>query len=143
MGVITGGDLIHPALTSIAREYEITAATFEMLGGLKEIEFRAFDFESQKRGPPTIISHPMEIVSGHGTISLLDELPHVHTHFTVAFSDLNSPQGIAVVGGHVTRAAAHAVEFTLTAFDGVPVYRSHDPETGLMLWDFPPVPSSP
>jgi predicted DNA-binding protein with PD1-like motif len=136
MGTLTGGVEIHPALVEIALTHKIQTATFEMLGGLTEVEFRAFDFEGQKRKPPIIFTRPMEIVSGHGTISLLDRQPNVHLHLAVAFGDTDAPHGISVVGGHVTRVFAHAVEITITAYDGAPVHRKMDEETGLMLWNF-------
>lgn len=137
MGTLTGGVEVHPALIEVARAQAIHTATFELLGGLTEVEFRSFDFEGQKRKPPITFTRPMEIVSGHGTLSLLDGEPNVHLHLAVAFGDTDTPHGISVVGGHVTRAVAHALEFTLTAYEGAPVHRKLDEGTGLMLWKLP------
>ncbi len=46
-----------------------------------------------------------------------------------------APHGIALIGGHAVRAIAFAVEFTLTAYDGLPVYRALHRGTGLNLWE--------
>ncbi|MDW8318974.1 MAG: hypothetical protein RMN53_14170 [Anaerolineae bacterium] len=74
------------------------------------------------------------IVAGHGTVSRLDGRPHVHLHLVLAWRDDAAPHGVALVGGHAARALAFAVEFTLTAYDGVPMERRPDPTTGLALW---------
>ena len=76
----------------------------------------------------------MEIVNGHGTVSLLDGKPHVHIHLALSFRDPDAPHGIAVIGGHCASARAFAVEFVLTAYDGAPVNRGLDAATGLQLW---------
>lgn len=137
MGTLTQGELLHDAFAALATRLSISAATFELLGGLTEVEFTAYDFVSQTRLPAIIHTGAVEIVSGHGTISLLNDQPHIHTHLTVAYRDSTAPNGIAVLAGHVARAAVFAVEFTLTAYDGAPVYRAPDAATGLNLWHFP------
>jgi len=135
MGTITDGADLHGSLAATARTHDIQTATFEMLGGLHEVEFTAYDFVAQAHRDSLIFKQAMEIVAGHGTLSLLDDALHVHVHLTVSFRDPAQPHGIAVVGGHVARAVVYAVEFTLTAYDGAPVRRGHHAATGLKLWD--------
>jgi predicted DNA-binding protein with PD1-like motif len=135
MGTCTNGEPIHPALAHIALTHHIHAATFELLGGLTEVELTAYDFLQQRRLEPLRFQRPLEIVAGHGTISWLDGAPHIHTHLTLAFRDATAPHGIALIGGHAAHAVAFAVEFTLTAYDGVPVTRALHPATGLQLWN--------
>jgi predicted DNA-binding protein with PD1-like motif len=115
----------------------IQFGTFELLGGLSEIEFTAYDFVSQTRLPPLIRTGAMEITGGHGTISLLNGQPHIHTHLVVSFRDESVAYGIGLMGGHVSRAICYAVEFTLTAHDGAAVHRVHHSGTGLKLWNLP------
>ena len=134
MGTITGGVDVHKALAETAVSHQITTATFELLGGLHEATFTAYDFEKQERLDPVVLKRPLEIVSGHGTISLLDEQPHVHIHLSVSFRDSRYPHGVGMVGGHVAQATAFAVEFTLTAYDGEPMRRELHKPTGLKLW---------
>lgn len=137
MGTLTNGESIHEAFAKIAYTQTIHAATFELLGGLIEVEFTEYDFINKIRKEPLTFKRPLEILSGHGTISRLKDEPHVHTHLTLSFRDESAPNGIAIIGGHAARAVAFAVEFTLTAYDGVPVNRSMHKGTGLQLWDLP------
>lgn len=137
MGTITDNLPIHTALAQVALENDIKTATFEMLGGLTEVEFTAYDFVSQTRLPPLVFTRPVEIIAGHGTISQLDNQPHIHIHLAVAFRDKQAPHGISVVGGHTARALAFAIEYTLTSYDGAPIHRAPHPTTGLKLWSVP------
>jgi predicted DNA-binding protein with PD1-like motif len=135
MGTLTDNVLIHEALAQVARTQHIHTATFELLGGLHEVELTAYDFVTQTRLKPLMFRGAMEIVSAHGTIALLDGQPHIHTHMTLAWRDETAPQGIVMIGGHVARAMAFAVEFTLTAYEGASVHRATHASTGLNLWD--------
>ena len=140
MGTLTDGADIHAALVEVATRHNIQTATFDLLGGLHEVEFRAFDFHSQQRQTPLRLARPQEIVAGHGTITLLEGQPQVHLHLVVAYQDAAAtPHPIVVLAGHASRAIAFAIEFTLTAYDGHPVHRTHHAGTGLMLWDLPRV----
>lgn len=137
MGTLTDNADVHASLTEVAEKHNIQTATFELLGGLREVEFRAFDFDSQQRKAPLNFKRALEIVAGHGTISILDNKPHVHLHLAVAYQDSESPNGIVVLAGHASKAIAFAIEFTLTAYDGNPVHRAKHEGTGLMLWNLP------
>ncbi len=137
MGTLTNGQNIHEAFAQIADSKNIQAATFEMLGGLTEVEFTEFDFINKIRKEPLVFVRPLEILSGHGTISRLNGEAHVHSHLTLSFRDEYAPNGISVIGGHAARAIAFAVEFTLTVYDGVPVNRQMHEGAGLQLWSFP------
>ena len=134
MATVTDGALLHDALSDFAKQHDIQTATFDMLGGLHEVEFTAYDFVKQERLLPLVHKGAMEIVAGQGTISMLDDEPHVHIHLALAFRDETATHGIDVIGGHVSRAVAYAVEITLTAYDGAPVRREMDMQTGLKLW---------
>lgn len=142
MGTITDQADVHAALAEVAATHHIHAGSFDLLGGLREVEFRAFDFDSQLRKPPLTFTRPLEVVSGHGTIALLDGKPHIHMHLAVAYQDDSAPQGIVVLAGHAARAVAFALEFTLHAYDGNPVQRAKDEKTGLMLWNLPKFPET-
>ena len=142
MGTLTGGANVHEALAEVATQLNTQTATFEMLGGLSEVEFSEYSFATQQRNPPLTFKRPLEIIAGHGTISLLDGKPFVHLHLTLSFQDKEMPKGIAVVGGHCARALAFAIEFTLTVYDGAPAQRAKHAGTGLMLWDLPPLADS-
>lgn len=134
MGTLTENVDVHAALAQVARVQNITAGTFELLGGLTEVEFTEYDFVQQARKPTLKFTRALEIVAGHGTLSLLDNEPFVHLHLVCSFRDEGASNGIALIGGHAARAVAFAVEFTLTAFDGAPVHRALHAGTGLKLW---------
>lgn len=134
MGTLTGGVDLHSSLSDVMQRLQGASATFELLGGLSEAEFTAYDFTRQTRQPARVVSGAFEIVAGHGTISWLDDLPHVHTHLLLTARDETAPQGVFVIGGHCARATVYAVEFTLTVYDGERVTRQNDAATGLKLW---------
>ncbi len=138
MGTLTDEEYIHDALVKIARKENIQAATFELLGGITSVELSEYNFQTRQRNPSLFYFRPMEIISGHGTISMLDGEPYVHVHLTLSYQDEDANDaGIVVIGGHASKAKAFAVEFTLTAYDGVPVHRKMHEGTGLKLWDLP------
>jgi predicted DNA-binding protein with PD1-like motif len=140
MGTLTDGVDVPAALVEVARRQNIQAGTVDLLGGLTEVELTAYDFATQTRQPPLTFKRALEIVAGHGTLSLLEGEPSFHLHLACAFRDPAQPHGIAMIGGHAARAIAFAVEFALTAFDGVPVHRALHAGTGLKLWNLPPLP---
>ena len=135
MGTLTDGAVVHDALATISAELDIKTATFELLGGLSEATFTAYDFTTQTRHPARTFSGALEVVSGHGTISQLNGQPHIHIHTTLAFQDASQPNGIALIGGHLAHGVAFAIEFTLTSYQGNPVHRKLHQGTGLQLWN--------
>lgn len=138
MGTITDEEYIHEALAKIAKKENIRAATFELLGGITSAELSEYNFQIRERNPSLFYFRPLEIIAGHGTISMLDDEPHIHLHLTLSYQDDDgTDSGVVVIGGHVVKAKAFAVEFTLTAYDGVPVHRAMHEGTGLKLWDLP------
>lgn len=137
MGTLTDGAALHDSLQQTAEALNIQTATFELLGGLHEVQFTAYNFETQTRMAPITIKRPMEIVSGHGTISQLEDGLHIHTHLTISFRDTSAAYGMTILGGHAAYARCFAVEFTLTSYDGDPVERGMHESTGLKLWALP------
>jgi predicted DNA-binding protein with PD1-like motif len=133
MGTLTNGVALHAALAELAHTLAIEAATVDLLGGLTAATLTAYDFTRHVRAAPRELTGALEIVSGHGTISRLDDAPHVHLHAVLAPAD-----AAPLVGGHLAAATVFAVEFTLTCYDGAPVVRRLHPDTGLQLWSLPP-----
>lgn len=134
MGTLTDGVDLHASLENIMHSLQGASATFELLGGLTEAEFTAYDFATQTRYTPLVVTGAFEIVAGHGTIAWLDDAPHVHTHLLLTSRDDSALNGVRVIGGHCARATVYAVEFTLTVYDGERVTRQADASTGLKLW---------
>ena len=134
MGVLKPGSELMASLASEARAHGVLAGTVQFLGGLLSVDLRAFDFDSKTRSGSTRIHGQLEVVSGHGTISELEGEIHVHVHIVAGLNDERSLDGRRLVGGHVQSAEVFAIEFTLLAFDGMPVRRKNDEQTGLRLW---------
>ncbi len=141
MGTLTDDADVHASLAEAARALGVNTGMFELLGGLTRVEFTEYDFAARQRKPALSFERALEIVAGHGTLSLLDGAPSVHLHLVCAFRDPAQPHGIALIGGHAARAIAFAVEFTLLAFDGTPVRRTWHAGSGLKLWSLPTLPN--
>ncbi|MBW4436822.1 MAG: DNA-binding protein [Pleurocapsa minor GSE-CHR-MK-17-07R] len=138
MGTITAADL-HESLQQVATEWQVTAGLVTLLGTLYDAELTAIDLDSQTRTPPVSLSGTLEIVGGHATISRMADAPHVHAHLVLSTRTGDDMASIAVYAGHVSKARVHAVEFVLTAYDGVPVERAIHARSGLNLWKLPTI----
>ncbi len=132
MGSILNEEL-HPVFARLMTELNIRAGSVQFIGGLTDVEFRSWDILSKTRRPPVTFSGALEVVSSQGHLSYQDGAPHIHLHATVTVPH----SGIWVAGGHVQRAMAFAVEFTMWAYDGGELVRRYDPQTGLNIWDQP------
>ena len=132
MGTILNEEL-HPAISRLMIELNIRAGSVQCIGGLTDVEFRNYDIISKTRRAPIIFSGSLEFVNSLGHLSYFEGSPHVHLHATVTVPH----SGIWVAGGHVQRAMASAVEFTVRAYDGMELIRRLDEETGLSLWEQP------
>lgn len=132
MGSILNEEL-HPALTRIMTEFNVRAGSVKIIGGLTDVEFRAYDFVNKTRRPPIMFSGALEIVNAYGHLSYSEGMPHVHIHATITVPH----SGIWVAGGHVQRAVTFAAEYTLWAYDDGELVRKYDEYTGLYIWDLP------
>lgn len=132
MGTILDEEL-HPAFRRLMDEYQIYAGSVQFIGGLTQIEFRSYDLQKKIRRPPVSHCGALDVVHAYGHLSYRDDLPHVHLHAAVTVPH----SGIWTTGGHVERATAFAIEFTIWAYDGAALTRSFDEATGLDLWQQP------
>ena len=137
MGTLTHGADVHNSFVQMARELNIPAAKFDMLGGLSRVELSEYDAVTRQRKGTRTFERHLEVVGGHGTLSWLNVAPQVHLHLVIAFQDETHAHGITLIGGHVIRATAFALEFTLNVYEGAPVERAMDEGTGLALWHLP------
>ena len=122
------GDDIVGAITGYVAEQRIQAAWFTYLGAVSAASLRYYDQVAHAYSDFTVDRH-LEVLSGVGNVSLLDEAPFVHTH--AAFGD---DQGRAL-GGHLNSGCTvFALEVNLQEFVGEPPIRLPDEPTGLKLW---------
>lgn len=136
VGRINRGEEFLTALKSFAIENNIKAAYFSAIGALEELKVAEYDQASKVYREPLHLTHPVEILSCTGNISILDREPFVHAHISVSREVINfdGRKDIHVTGGHLTEAKVFACEIIIQEFEGVELVRDHDPETGLKLW---------
>jgi hypothetical protein len=121
-----GLDLVEQ-ITDLASGARIEAATFMVIGALRQAELSYYDQE-KKEYHNFGVDGPMELVSCNGNVSIRDSRPFVHAH--AVLSDLRGN----VVGGHLIKALVFAAELYLIELSGEKLVREFDAETGLYLW---------
>jgi hypothetical protein len=122
-----GADLLE-ALTELCREKSVTLGRVEAMGAVRSATIGYYDQSEWTYGFHEI-SEPLEILTLVGNVSLKDGEVMVHAHVTLAHEDGRA------VGGHLAAGTpVFACEYVIEAFDGTPLLRSYDEETGLPLW---------
>ncbi len=132
-----GADLFS-ALRRLSLEREVRAAWIQGLGAFEWAELAEYDQRALCYRPARRVERPLELLQLEGNVSLKDEEPFVHLHAVVSHE---TPEGIRVLGGHLTAARVFACELRLTVFDEARLVRLPDAATGLALWS-PQEPSS-
>lgn len=123
----TGEDLLD-GITAYASEKGIHAAWLTYLGAVQRASLRYYDQEERVYSDFEIEEH-LEVLSGVGNISLLDEDPFVHTH--AAFGDAAG----RAFGGHLNSGTSvWALEVHIQELVGKPLVRRPDDCTSLSLW---------
>lgn len=119
-----GADLL-PSLQNICTEENIVAGRIEVIGMVKSATLALYHQKTKKYEQ---VKHrkSMEIVACHGTITLLDGQPFVRLHTSMADHEGHMFGGILCEDTEV-----FSVEYTIAKYDGDPVERHFDEETGL------------
>lgn len=114
--------------TELAKEYNITLASFTAIGALKSAKLGFYE-QQKHEYLELVLSVPHEIASCIGNISLKDGEPFVHAHVVLADQHKN------VRAGHLLEGRVFAAEIHLTELLGEKITRKPDTATGLSLWD--------
>ena len=123
----TGEDLLD-GITAYATEAGVTAAWLTYLGAVSRAALRYYDQDERVYLDFELDQH-LEVLSGVGNVSLLDDAPFVHTH--AAFADAEG----RAWGGHLnTGTTVWAIEIRLQELLGEPLVREPDDCTSLSLW---------
>jgi len=123
----TGADLLD-GITAYAADQGIEAAWLSYLGAVSRASLRYYDQDERVYRDFDLDSH-LEVLSGVGNVSLLDDAPFVHTH--AAFAD---GEGKAF-GGHLNSGTTvWALEIRIQELQGVDLRREPDDCTSLSLW---------
>ncbi len=125
---LTEGEDLLEAITFRAKQAEITAGFFILIGALKKAKLGFYHEQEYKA---TEISKPVEIVSCIGNISLKEQEVIVHAHISVS-----NMKGEAL-GGHLLPGCVVSVnaELVLVEAADLRLQRVPDEKTKLYLWD--------
>lgn len=122
-----GSDLLSE-LGEFVRDNGITLAWFSGLGAVSRATIRYYN-QPQQEWVDLEFDQRMEVAGLLGNVSLMNGIPSVHAHITVA-----DEQG-RCYGGHLGQnTLVFNMEILLTALSGPPVARKIDPQTGLAIW---------
>lgn len=125
--VFQTGDELATGLSRFAEAQQLSAASFEGLGGLSSVRLAWFNWESKKYEPSVALDEQVELLSLIGDVALRDGKPFVHAHAVISKRD-----GTAH-GGHLLEAHVRPTcELVLTE-SPTPLERVVDPESGLAL----------
>ncbi|MFQ5966758.1 MAG: PPC domain-containing DNA-binding protein [Acidimicrobiia bacterium] len=123
----TGSDL-YEEITSYVTERNIRSASLTFLGAVRKASLRYFDQDAKQYLDFTLDEH-LEILSGVGNISVLEDQPFLHAH-----ASLGDKAGRAY-GGHLNVGTeVFVTEVTLWELTGDPPVREFDETCGLSLW---------
>lgn len=123
----TGVDLLDE-LNRFSLENDIQAGQIWAIGAVRKARIGYFD-QGQKQYVYRLFDRALEITALLGNISLLEKRPFVHAHITLADEEGR------IFGGHLAPGTVvFACEFMIQKFEGSPLLRAPDPDTGLNLW---------
>jgi len=128
--VPTGDDLLG-YLEDFVTANGIEAAWLSYLGAVQTAALRYYD-QTEREYCDFHIHQHLEVISGMGNVSLLDDKPFIHTH--AVFADASG----RAFGGHVNHGCVvWALEVKIEEFEGPAPIRRFDEPTGLSLWHRP------
>lgn len=129
------GEELVSTLASLCKSAGIATASFQMIGGAKEVELgfysltkKAYDWKTFTADEASV---QYELASGQGSVTMLNGEPIVHAHAVLGDSEFKT------FGGHVRKLIVGATcELVLYPQTNI-VERRKDDVTGLNLWDCP------
>ena len=118
-------------LEEIICKGEIEAGFVQVLGAVKEAKMGYFN-QSSKEYEIHEFNEPMEILHCMGNISLSqDGKPTLHAHIVLGDKEGNA------YGGHLEKGTkVFVAETIIQEYQGKPLQRKKDPESGLTLWNW-------
>lgn len=123
---IGNGEEVVEQVKQFCKQEGIQAGTFTCIGAVNEVEVRWYNLE-EKKYQPKRFQQQMEIASGIGNVSVLDNNLVVHLHCVF------SGQNYTTVAGDVSFVkVSGACEVMFTKLNGA-MQKAYDEETGLNL----------
>jgi predicted DNA-binding protein with PD1-like motif len=128
------GEMVHDSLLALAEKERFAHCTVRGLGAFELCELVEYDQLAKAYKPTQTFECATEILSLVGNVSLKDGKPFVHLHTAVSRERESEHNRIEVLGGHLVRARAFAVELALEVYEDLTMVRVFDEATGLALW---------
>ena len=123
---IENGEELVEQIKQFCKQEGIQAGFFMCIGAVNEAEVRWYNLAEKKYQPKRFVRQ-MEIASGLGNVSLLENNLVVHLHCVFSGVDYGT------VAGDVSFAkVSGACEVMFTKLEGI-IQKAYDPETGLNL----------
>jgi hypothetical protein len=130
MGRLPHGADLHGALQDLCVSEDVRIGTFFVIGAVKNVKLGYYHQDKKQYVECVDLKKTLEITACLGNVSLLDSEIFVHAHITLA-----DHQG-QCYGGHLMPGTrVFAAEYCVRAYDGSPLERAFDHETGLKLWN--------
>ena len=128
VAVFSTGDDVTSGLLGLARDQNITAASFFGVGALERVTLGYFDL-GKKEYQHIPLDEQVEVMSLVGDLSVFEGEPKLHAHIVVGKRDGSA------CGGHLISATVRpTLEVFIQAMEGR-LTRTTDAETGLALLD--------
>ena len=125
--VFETGDELASGLSAFAAERQLSAASFQAVGGLSSVRLGWFNWEAKKFEPSVTLDEQLELLSLIGDVALKDGKPVVHAHAVVGKKD-----GTAH-GGHLLEAHIRPTCEVVLTESPVHLQKFVDPESGVAL----------
>ena len=126
--IFAEGDEAFSGLQAFAEQYQVSAAHFTAIGGVRRATVGWFDTRREMFKKLSIDSQS-EVLAMIGDIALYQGKPVVHAHMTVAGADGNAR------GGHLLEAIVWPTLEVMVTVDPIPMKKAFDPQTRLTLID--------
>jgi predicted DNA-binding protein with PD1-like motif len=128
---LSRGEWLHDAIAELARAERIDAGLVRGQGAIDHAELRSYDPRSRRYELEVEIEGACELAVLSGSVALRDGAPDVALHAVVARPAEEGGMPI-VAAGQLARARAVAVEIAIDVLEDGGLWRSEDPETGLV-----------
>ena len=126
--IFDSGDEAMAGLRRIAKEHNLSAASFTAIGAFQEVALGFFNLASKDYNK-ILIHEQVEVLSLIGDIALAGGKPQIHAHVVIGKSD-----GTAH-GGHLLSGIVRPTLEVVLIESPAHLHRKHDEKTGLALID--------
>lgn len=129
IGQLEQGTDLYNGITRVVQEHHITMGRVTGMGAVQRAKLAYYNQKAMTY-QDIELNEALEIVSLYGNVSLKDGKPFAHIHVVLSDEKGNGRGGHLLPGG----TPVFACELTVEEFDGPPLVRGSDAQTGLALW---------